>query len=265
MVKTKISLTNSKLMRRLWAAVALISLFPLIVFYYFVSHIYISGFALLVLVVLVFLGWWILFDIFKTVEEVCLSSQEAAKDFGLKPKISMVDEVQQLESIVGTLVREHQRLAQKVEDLSMFEPITGLYNQKFFFTRLAEEIKRATAYQRPCGYIALELANIEDYIDTQGQDYAEKIIKKIVNLVKENVRPIDVLGMLASNRIGIIIVERNRRQSQYLGLKLMEAIGNALKLESTLVPKMLLAVAESPIDGTDVKNLKESVENQLSD
>jgi diguanylate cyclase (GGDEF)-like protein len=162
-----------------------------------------------------------------------------------------------------SIVWEHERLSRKVEDLEMVDPLTGAYNSKFFFNRLDEEIKRAMAYQRPCGFLVIDLANFEQYRSQLGEMEVEKMIKKIVGLLRSNVRPIDILGRLEDNRIGIILIERNRRQTQYFGVKLRESIANFLSEHWDLPPVLSLAIAETPLNGTNAAELFSAVNEQF--
>lgn len=176
---------------------------------------------------------------------------------------SEAKEIVELFSRNLSIVWEHERLSRKVEDLEMIDPLTGAYNPKFFFTRLDEEIKRAMAYQRPCGLLVIELSNFEQYRTQLGELEVEKMIKKLTGLLRSNIRPIDILGRLDDNRIGVILIERNRRQSQYFGIKLRELMANFLHEHWNLLPVFSLAVAETPLNGTSAAQLFSAASDQL--
>jgi diguanylate cyclase (GGDEF)-like protein len=162
------------------------------------------------------------------------------------------------------IVWAYNRLSQKVEDLSMVDPLTGVYNERFFNLRLDEEIRRATAYQRPCGAIFLELANYTEYETRLSADEWPEAVKAMVKLLGESVRPIDILGRIRSSRLAVILIERNRRQSQYFALKLKEAMTIFLRDKvKKIEPRVITAVVESPIDGATAKELVAVSEKQF--
>ncbi len=172
-------------------------------------------------------------------------------------------EVINLFSYNMSILWERKNLYKKVEDLEIFDPLTGIYNEKFFLNRLEEEIKRATTYQRPCGLLVVEIVNYNEYKQKMALLELEKLLKKLVGIFKNNIRPIDILGRLREDRFGVILIERNRRQSQHMGTRLKEIIYNFLEENIALAPQIKLAVAENPIDGTNSQQLLECIHTQL--
>jgi len=162
-----------------------------------------------------------------------------------------------------SIVWEHERLSKRVEDLEILDPLTGIYNEKFFFARLDEEINRAVTYQRPCGVLVMEIANYSEYQQSLGLIELERFLKRVAKVCKDNVRSIDILGRIQENRIGIILIEKNKRQSYHVGAKLKEAVYTFLKDEDQLKPQISFAVAENPVDGANASQLFECIQSQF--
>ena len=162
-----------------------------------------------------------------------------------------------------SIIWERQRLYKRVEDLEINDPLTGLYNEGFFINRLDEEIKRSTIYQRPCGLIAVKVANYNDYKENIGFIELERILKKCVQIFKENLRPIDILGRVKEDTFGVIVIERNRRQSNYVAARLKDALYSFMEGSLSFAPAIEVAVAESPIDGASAAKLLECIQQQF--
>ena len=162
-----------------------------------------------------------------------------------------------------SIVWEHERLHKKVEALEMIDPLMGIYNERFFFVRLGEEIKRASTYQRPCGVLVMEIKSYSEYRELMSTLEVERILKQLVTICKDNIRPIDILGRIQDNQIGVILIERNKRQSGYVGKKLQEAIESYLREVSSVIPRVSFALAENPVDGVDAAQLFECISIQL--
>ena len=163
------------------------------------------------------------------------------------------------------IIWEHQLLAKRVEDLEIKDPLTGIYNEKFFFVRLQEEINRASIYQRPCAFLVIEITNGMDYEHKFGMIELERILKKAVSIFKNNIRPIDILGRIQENKIGVILIERSKRQSHYIGTQLKEALSDSFKDSEKLPVRFSFAVAENPIDGTTPDQLFERIQSHLNE
>jgi diguanylate cyclase (GGDEF)-like protein len=149
------------------------------------------------------------------------------------------------------LIWEHKRLSLKVNELEVFDYLTGLYNIKYIEKRLAEESIRCVSYQRPCGFLMMKISNYMDCQEKLGPIEAEKLVKRTAKIFKESLRPIDIAGRAGPDSLCAILIEKNKRQSQ--------AIANEVrvKLENTFKDQLKVAfsVAENPIDGTTAKEL----------
>lgn len=158
------------------------------------------------------------------------------------------------------IIWEYKNLLSKVEEMEVFDSLTGFYNEKFIIARLNEEIKRAQLYRRPCGFLVVEITNYEGYQKKYGIIKGEKLIKKVGEILKDIVGPIDILGRLSANRLGVILIEKNKRQSQAIAGVLKEKIRRGTIGEDVSIN---IGVAENPLDGVSPVELLMSIENQL--
>jgi GAF domain-containing protein len=61
------------------------------------------------------------------------------------------------------IIWEHKRLSHKVDELEVFDYLTGLYNEKYIEKRLDEEMVRSLSYHAPCALMFMEIANYNEY------------------------------------------------------------------------------------------------------
>jgi diguanylate cyclase (GGDEF)-like protein len=157
------------------------------------------------------------------------------------------------------LVWEHKRLSSKVAELEIFDYLTGVYNRRFLVNRLDEEIKRSFVYQRPCGFLLMEVVNYADYQKEFGTIETEKLMRKIAGVYKDSMRPIDFIGRISSNSLGVILIEKNRRQSRQVADDLNK------KLEKMVEGKVELAfsIAENPLNGMSAQELMDFATEQM--
>ncbi|MDD3296353.1 MAG: diguanylate cyclase [Candidatus Omnitrophica bacterium] len=121
----KSSITNLSLKRRVWIAVALVSLMPLIVLAYHFYGFYISNWATLILAVVIVLGWGVIFDVFSSVVKIYTQSKNKLKDLGEEPPV-IPNEVQSLEAVINLLS----------------DKVRGGFEQLKDFTKQTEELNR---------------------------------------------------------------------------------------------------------------------------
>ncbi|MBU1122165.1 MAG: diguanylate cyclase [Candidatus Omnitrophica bacterium] len=157
------------------------------------------------------------------------------------------------------LIWEHKKLSVKVKELEIFDSLTGLYNNKFIMRRLDEEIERSAVYQRPCGFMLMEISNYSQYQREFGVIEAEKLIREVANIFKSTLRPIDFIGRIDSDKIAVILIERNKRQSQQvvkdIKHKLVDKLGEKVQLS--------FSISETPMHGMTARELVSFAQSQI--
>ena len=178
----------------------------------------------------------------------CLIAGSSPEDFAFsKDDLSVLNLFSQNIAIIW----EHKRLSHKVDELEVFDYLTGLYNEKYIEKRLDEEMVRSLSYQRPCALLFVEISNYKEYQENFGPIESEKLIKKTAKMFRESLRPIDIPGRFGLNRLCAILIEKNKRQSQVIAKELKKKIEDNFKNQV----KLSFSVAENPIDGVTAKEL----------
>ncbi len=155
-----------------------------------------------------------------------------------------------------TLIWQYEKVSAKAEELKVIDYLTGLYNEKLIKERLNEEIKRSTLYQRPCGFIAVQIINYDKYREKHGLIKAEKVFKETAKIFKNTLRPVDIAGRIEDDTLGAILIESNKRQSQ----EVADNLKKRLKRFCESGIEWNISVAESPIHGITAKELMSFVQ-----
>ncbi|MFC1631601.1 diguanylate cyclase domain-containing protein [Candidatus Omnitrophota bacterium] len=154
---------------------------------------------------------------------------------------------------------ESELLISKTKELSVIDELTGLYNESYIHQRFAEEIKRATSYQRPCSFAVLQINNFEKYRLSLGADAAERRLKRIAQTLKAGLSEIDKAAHLSAGRFGLLLPEKNKQQAR----KIVENIKKEVeKLDSAQLGAsgareltISAGLSATPIDGTNSEEL----------
>jgi diguanylate cyclase (GGDEF)-like protein len=162
----------------------------------------------------------------------------------------------------ATIAVENDLLIKKAKALAVRDELTGLYNQSYIHTRLDEEIKRACMYQRPCGYILVDIDDFKLLHDKLGETKTEMLLKALGEILKTSVTEVDKVGRLATDEFAIVLPERNKKQSAAIAEEIRKKIELNLSKIMRSGEKMTVSigVSENPIDGSSADELMEKAE-----
>jgi len=161
-----------------------------------------------------------------------------------------------------SIALENNILAKKSKELAIKDDVTCLYNYNYMKTRLGEEIKRALTYQRPCGYLLVDIDDFKNFYITYGEAKSEELLKEVGAILQGSVIEIDKVGRLSDDKFAVILPEKNKRQSAHVAEEIRKKIeGNIDKLiKSDNKLTVSIGVSENPIDGSTADELMEKAE-----
>ncbi|HMK44263.1 MAG TPA: sensor domain-containing diguanylate cyclase [Dissulfurispiraceae bacterium] len=143
---------------------------------------------------------------------------------------NMVNVVMILSSFVGQMILLKQLYAKianwneelkkeverKTEDLkkknaqlrrtTLIDPLTGIFNRRFFFKKLDEEFLRHQRYNEPFSLLALDIDNLKPVNDTYGHLAGDTVIKGIVHVMKLVGRRGDALCRVGGDEFAYILL-----------------------------------------------------------
>ncbi len=91
-------------------------------------------------------------------------------------------------SDIAAIGIENISLYEKLEELAITDDLTGLYNRRFFYRRLSEEIARAQRQGIKLVLMILDLDNFKLYNDTFGHLAGDRLLRLFGQLLSRNIR-----------------------------------------------------------------------------
>lgn len=160
---------------------------------------------------------------------------------------------------------ENDLLIKRTKELAVQDELTGLYNESFITKRLDEEIRRAVLYQRPCGFLLIDIDGFKKYQGETGEAKANALLKSTAEILKGAVTEVDKIARLELDRFAIVLPERNKKQAaniaEEIRKKVEDGLGKAVKICEKIT--VSIGVSENPIDGSSAEELLVKAEKLL--
>jgi len=137
---------------------------------------------------------------------------------------------------------------------------TGLFSHGFFQISLEREIKRSQRYGSSFTLALIDIDLFSSFNRLQGYQYGDKMLKKLGDLILENIRETDLAARYSGDVISVIMVNSKTES----GMDAMERIRQAF--EATYIGKSTISVGLAcyPEDATDRENLIIKAQKALS-
>ena len=137
-------------------------------------------------------------------------------------------ELRQLTEYFNRLLATIQDYSSRLEELSIRDPLTGLYNRRKFHEFMHNEIIRASRHERGFSVIMVDLDDFKYINDTFGHPAGDMVLKEIAMLLEAELRSVDVLARLGGDEFAIILPETEVARGLQVANKLHQSLAGKI-------------------------------------
>ena len=131
-----------------------------------------------------------------------------ASDFISKPF-----NTDELEAKINRLVREIE-LMHQLELLSISDGLTGLYNRRYFDTKIIEEVQRAHRQNHDLFLAVLDVDNLKEINDKYGHPAGDKLLQDVGVIIRHCIREnVDWPFRYGGDEFGVILTQVSQDQA----------------------------------------------------
>lgn len=112
-----------------------------------------------------------------------------------------------LNETVQTRTRELAEANRKLQELSVRDPLTNLYNRRYFDIRFSEEFHRALRNNHTLSVVIADLDYFKQINDSYGHAAGDLVLKEISCLLVDRLRKSDIVARIGGEEFCIIIPE----------------------------------------------------------
>ncbi len=123
------------------------------------------------------------------------------------------------------------------------DQLTGLYNRAYFEHFLKLEIKRADRQKTPFSLLMIDIDDFKEYNDTYGHLVGDEILKALGNLIKNNVREIDMAARYGGEEFAIVSPNTDKDGAIVFGERMRKLVFDHSFLPDTVKPDKQLSIS----------------------
>ena len=125
-----------------------------------------------------------------------------------------------------SLINERDRMIENLRKLSIKDPLTDLYNSRYFYEQLEKEITRSDRYFHPLSLIFIDIDNFKSVNDSYGHMVGDKAILMIAKKMKASLRSLDTAYRFAGDEFTVILPETDANQAEVVADRIRSEMEN---------------------------------------
>jgi two-component system, cell cycle response regulator len=113
---------------------------------------------------------------------------------------------------------------QRLAEMSITDPLTGLHNRRYLMERFDEEVERARRYQFPIACLMIDVDDFKDINDRHGHEVGDYVLEQIGVAMKNSNRVVDILVRYGGDEFFIILPQTEQGGAFTVAERLRSAV-----------------------------------------
>ncbi len=154
-----------------------------------------------------------------------------------------------------TTAQKYDRIRREV----VTDPLTNLYNRRFFEKRAEEEIGRSLRHQQPLTLLMIDVDHFQRINDSYGHQTGDRVLQSVARHLRDGVRQTDICGRYGGEEFVVLLPNTPGRNAVFLADRLRAGVADiiysGLGIPRDVVITISVGVATCPRDATTVDDL----------
>ena len=99
------------------------------------------------------------------------------------------------------------RLQQDLRHQAIHDPLTGVYNRRYFNEVIEQEIGRSKRYDHPIGFLMIDIDHFKHINDTYGHQTGDQVLQAVAKLLVGQVRGTDLVVRYGGDEFLLVLIE----------------------------------------------------------
>ena len=144
------------------------------------------------------------------------------------------------------------------QEMASHDELTQLYNRRYFYQCVQEELQRARANREPLALLLLDVDELKEINDEYGHLVGDSVIANLGKVIAKHTRNRDAAARLGGDEFGIIMPDTDKRGAFALAQRLWEELEQTPMFEEggkRVMVSVSIGVSGFPWGGEDVDEM----------
>jgi len=151
----------------------------------------------------------------------------------------------------------------RLEDLSFKDPLTELYNRRYFALRIDEEVKRHTRFGHPLSLVVLNVDHFAKLNAEQGRAAADEVLTEVARLLVKHSRSFTIIARRDGDDFAALLANTPKAGAVTYAQRIRGVIADHPFPHGTVTAS--LGVAGLPADAASADDLIAAAQRALGD
>lgn len=204
-------------------------------------------------------------------EEICLPLLSFGENVGLlvcattKTKAFTANDIQALESVADILATATQnaRYVEEVRQLAYRDGLTGVFNRRYFESRLVDEVTRAARYGGGVSVLMIDLDHLKTINDNFGHMIGDDVLRAVSATFVHQLRKVDMVCRYGGDEFAVVLPATKGAAAAAVAEKLRRAVVSTHFPGVPYSVTLSIGAAELPANGITRDDIVRAADNAL--
>ncbi|MTI55357.1 sensor domain-containing diguanylate cyclase [Geosporobacter ferrireducens] len=176
------------------------------------------------------------------------------------------DESNKLIRIDGVLIdiTPQKKLEDKMIQMALHDPLTGLPNRVHFNNRVTEALERVKRKKQQMSIFFIDLDGFKKINDTYGHDVGDVVLKDVAERLRAIFRENDILCRIGGDEFMVLLEITSIQHAEKAAKRILEELASPFQFqERSIYVSPSIGISIYPMDGLDIESLIKKADDAM--